>query len=107
MKKNYYYYNKNIPEMVVYNRQHDRMGYCNSRGSAVTSHPEISSNNRIQLVSPNRVQQAAGLRESVSTISHRKPTVAKCKKMPDVFKDPVNDGGFALPLSAAAGLFTC
>ena len=43
----------------------------------------------------------------MSNISHRKPTVAKCKKIPDVFKDPVNDeGGYLMPLSAEAGLYT-
>ena len=41
----------------------------------------------------------------MSNISHRKPTVAKCKKIPDVFKDPVNDEGYSMPFSAEAGLY--
>ena len=45
------------------------------------------------------------VRQSVSNISHRKPKVAKCKKIPDVFKDPVNDEGYSMPLSAEAGLY--
>ena len=101
MQKNYFYY-KNVPEMIVYNAQQDQNGYWNNR---IGQPPNMS---RMQMAPSNlsqKYQQVGALRQSVSNISHRKPTVAKCKKIPDVFKDPVNNEGYSMPLSAEAGLY--